>query len=381
MGRKQAGIRARGKGIQIDFYYHGERCLETLSIPPTPANLKFAAQKRSAIQHEIATNTFDYAKHFPNSRKVVKLGFRRECKVKVLLTDWLNRKHRECAYSTYKAYNSAVTYHLLPEFGDRLISELTTSDIRAWRDSLDVSNKMANNILIPLRGILSDAFADGAIDRNPMDRIKNLTHRTREPQPFTPDEVAAILAECEGQARNLFEFAFWTGLRTSEQIALEWGDVDWRSGCIHVRRASVAKETKPTKTTSGERTVRLLPPALRALKDQKSYTLLQRERVFHNPLTGQPWIDDQQIRKTAWRPALLRAGVAYRTPYQTRHTYASTLLSAGENPMWVAQQMGHTDWGMIRRVYGRWIPDVDTTGGDKIAAIWSQDGHKEQASD
>ena len=57
------------------------------------------------------------------------------------------------------------------------------------------------------------------------------------------------------------------------------------------------------------------------------------------------------------------------------------MLSAGENPMWVAQQMGHTDWGMIRRVYGRWIPELDTTGGDKIMAIWSQDGHKEQTSD
>jgi integrase len=31
------------------------------------------------------------------------------------------------------------------------------------------------------------------------------------------------------------------------------------------------------------------------------------------------------------------------------------MLSRGENPMWVAQQMGHKDWGMIRKVYGRWI--------------------------
>jgi hypothetical protein len=34
------------------------------------------------------------------------------------------------------------------------------------------------------------------------------------------------------------------------------------------------------------------------------------------------------------------------------------MLTAGESPMWVAQQMGHSDWGMIRRVYGRW----DTIG-------------------
>jgi integrase len=31
------------------------------------------------------------------------------------------------------------------------------------------------------------------------------------------------------------------------------------------------------------------------------------------------------------------------------------MLSEGKNPMWVASQMGHADWGMIRKVYGRWI--------------------------
>ncbi|WP_199179933.1 hypothetical protein [Chromobacterium sinusclupearum] len=37
--------------------------------------------------------------------------------------------------------------------------------------------------------------------------------------------------------------------------------------------------------------------------------------------------------------------------------------SAGEHPMWVAKQMGHADWGMIRRTYGRWIPsEVDDAG-------------------
>jgi integrase len=45
--------------------------------------------------------------------------------------------------------------------------------------------------------------------------------------------------------------------------------------------------------------------------------------------------------------------------------------------MWVANQMGHKDWAMIRRVYGRWIPEVDTTAGSKIMQIWSQNGHKE----
>ncbi|MNL56650.1 hypothetical protein D3C87_1801600 [compost metagenome] len=48
-----------------------------------------------------------------------------------------------------------------------------------------------------------------------------------------------------------------------------------------------------------------------------------------------------------------------------RHTFASMMLSAGEHPMWVAQQMGHKDWAMIIRVYGKWMPSADPRAGSK----------------
>jgi len=76
--------------------------------------------------------------------------------------------------------------------------------------------------------------------------------------------------------------------------------------------------------------------------------------------------NDHAIRQ-AWAGILRRAGIRYRNPYQTRHTYASMLLTAGENPMWVATQMGHADWGMIRKVYGRWIPANDPLAGSRVA--------------
>lgn len=41
--------------------------------------------------------------------------------------------------------------------------------------------------------------------------------------------------------------------------------------------------------------------------------------------------------------------------------------------MWVAQQMGHADWAMIRKVYGRWIPEVDPTAGQRITALLAGD--------
>lgn len=50
-----------------------------------------------------------------------------------------------------------------------------------------------------------------------------------------------------------------------------------------------------------------------------------------------------------------RAKVRYRSPYQARHTYASSMLTAGQNPWYVAQQLGHVDVEMVFRVYGKFI--------------------------
>ena len=107
--------------------------------------------------------------------------------------------------------------------------------------------------------------------------------------PFDKQEVKAILdATHHEQIKNLFKFAFFTGLRTSELIALEWGDVDLTHGVINVVRAVVKKQIKGTKTNAGKRKVMLLPPAIEALEAQKKYTFDNGMRVFHNPRTSQP---------------------------------------------------------------------------------------------
>ena len=52
---------------------------------------------------------------------------------------------------------------------------------------------------------------------------------------------------------------------------------------------------------------------------------------------------------------LHKAKVRNRNLYQTRHTYASSLLSAGENLFYAAKKMGHKDTSMVIRNYGKWI--------------------------
>ena len=78
-----------------------------------------------------------------------------------------------------------------------------------------------------------------------------------------------------------------------------------------------------------------------------------------------------QVIRGAWVRILKLAGVRYRNPYQTRHTFASMMLSAGEHPMWVAKQMGHKDWTMIGRIYGRWMPHANPNAGAQAVELFA----------
>jgi len=376
MDRRQV-VKVRGNSLYLDFYYQGIRQRPSLGLEATKANKLHAERLYSAIQHEISIGTFDFAKHFPNSKKAISANNTHNKTVSQALDEYMRSAHRALEKSTLKGYNSAIEFYLKPNFGHIKLTDLTASMIKSWIGSLTISAKRINNVLIPLRTIFSDAYAEELIDKNPMLRVKNLPVITEEPNPLTPIQIEAILKELPQQGKNLIQFALWTGLRTSELLALEWNDIDFKAKLVRVRRAIVNKNSKQPKTKSGERDVKLFPPSLEALINQKQFTFLAGTKVFNNPNTNKPWETDAQIRRTLWIPALKKAGVEYRNPYQTRHTYASTLLSAGEPPMWVANQMGHKDWAMIRRVYGRWIPEVDTTAGSKIMKLWSQNGHKE----
>jgi len=46
MAKKHSGIRPKSNSsIEIDFYYRGIRCRETIKLKPTPQNLNYAAAK------------------------------------------------------------------------------------------------------------------------------------------------------------------------------------------------------------------------------------------------------------------------------------------------------------------------------------------------
>lgn len=367
--------------IRIIFNYKGMRCRETLSIEPTKENLRYAERLRAEILNAITRGTFSYADFFPDSPAAKKFGHMpSDITIGSMLDEYLELVKDTRELSTYLGYKKLSLTHLYPVFSKIFVRDLKPAFIRNWVRSLNLTAKTISNILIPLRAILEQAVNDDMIAANPLSRVvvsrllsKQNKKSSFKVEPFNKEEISAILdATSHLQIKNLIQFACFTGLRTSELIALEWNDIDWVGGFAHICRAKVSRQIKSTKTDAGIRDVMLLGPALDALKSQKQFTFMKGKTVFHNPFSDQEWECDHQIRKIAWIPTLKKAGVRYRNPYQTRHTYASTMLSAGENILWVANQMGHVDTEMVTKTYGRWIPDNTLKAGYKPMNNWSQ---------
>lgn len=360
MGRG-SGVRATSaSSIGISFVYKGVRCRERIALPPSGRNLNYVRRLKATIQHEIATNTFDYAKHFPDSPRA-RIHAGAGSPLLAAMGAYLDGLANQIEPETLDKYrrDSAITAALFP---GKTLKTLTRADIRLEISKLNLSQPRILNLLMPLRGALEQAVEDGILEANPLSRFK--VRRVSEPiekiDPFTREEIDRL---SRTELGYLWQFWAWTGMRSGEIIGLQWGDVDIASGSIHVRRSVRVGRTKSPKTESGKRTIRLLPGARSALESLAPQG--PTDHVYVRPGTGKFWYEDRSLAN-AFRKACAAANVTYRYPYQLRHTFASWALSSGENPLWVAQQMGHANVTMIFKVYGKYMPDMNPEAGQKM---------------
>jgi integrase len=258
---------------------------------------------------------------------------------------------------------------------DKATADVLPSDLKKLiKDKVEtgVTGKTMNNLLTVIRGIFESAEEDKIITASPAANLKSLKHQKPPPDPFTADEMEAILAyiaeRYPQQVLNYFEFAFLSGLRPSELIALLWSDISWNGCTVTVRRANVLDEVKDTKTNR-VREVDLSERAMAALVRQKAHTFLKGHDhpIFEHPETGRPWHDERAQRDTYFQPALKALGIRGRNTYNTRHTFATLLLMGGINPAYIASQLGHTTVALLFSTYSKWINGADKGAQAKAA--------------
>ena len=364
MGRRRKGtVEARANSIRINFAFAGKRCRETLDLAPTPQNLRAAERRLAEINKQIDLGIFMLSTPQEESEAS---GLRADMTVREWAGQWLPTLRK--ARATMLGYKSDLNNFWLPALGDKPMRRVLPLDIeKIIAEKLKTASpKRINNLLDPLRLMFKAAVDNRVIETSPAAAVSNEAFQRKKPDPFRREEMEAILGHMrERQPEvifNYFTFAFATGMRPSELIALRWGDVDWAASQIKVCRARVRFEEKDTKTNK-ERDVDLNTRALGALIAQKKHTFLRGPDapIFCTP-EGKPWQSERLQRDDYFYPALKVVGVRKRQPRCTRHTCASLLLSSGLAVVWVANQLGHSVQTLLTN-YAKWIPQ----GGQEIA--------------
>lgn len=310
---------------------------------------ELAEQKEREILHKR-----DYGESTPNPRQAPIL--------EQVAEEWIEQHRPEWKASTLAQYENVIKTHLKPIFGKDRVSHINSQRALDFRTKLydaELSSRRINMILLVLKMILKAA-------RYPLSGVKQLREEKTDVDPLAPDEVDAFLSKCPAWWRPYFTVSVWSGARPGELAALKWGDIDWRTNKFRIRARRYRGEEAAPKTKSSTRDVDMLSPVIEALKVQRAQQAAMRlKRGEGKPETGKDYVftgpeggflNLNYLREKIWYSTLTEAKLRRRTFYQTRHTFASNALAAGENPKWVADTLGHKSTEILFDVYEKFIP-------------------------
>lgn len=258
-------------------------------------------------------------------------------------------------------------------YGMTPASELTKADVPKFISHIQSEGKAPETLKRKL--FLLKAGWDWAIEcefvgKNPW---KNLPKLVREnpvemPKPFTAEEVQRILDTFDSfpnykQLTPFVKFLFGTGARTGEAIGLRWGDVtpDCKK-CTF--RSQLARGMRKAPKTGRVRTVIFSPSIQNLLSGMRPENPNPDSLIFL--WNGNP-IDAMNFRARPWTKVLEKAGVDYRKPYCTRHTFISHCLEAGLNPVNVAAMCGNS----TRVIYAHYAGAIHTPQLPEICQLSS----------
>lgn len=333
---------ARGPVYALRFYAAGRRRYETLGSAEEGWNRRRAEDELAATMAAVRAGNWQPRQQ--EQAEVLEVPTFHE-----FASDWLANREPELRPKTVTSYRWMLTHHLLPAFAAKPLDAIRPEDVDRYKSAKLREGRLAPNQVNKTLGLLARILEAGRrygyLDRNPLEDVDRL-RRTKPHQPtMDPGQLPTLLAVA-GNLQPILATLAGTGLRDGEACALNWRDVNLATGTLTVRAS---------KTDAGVRRVDL-PLALRELlADHKARAAATApgDPVFVNREGRRENVSNLGRRlKTVLRRAdarLTEMGLepigAAVTPYSFRRLYASLRYGLGDDPIYVARQMGHADAG------------------------------------
>ncbi len=224
-----------------------------------------------------------------------------------------------------------------------------------------------------MSALYEHAMRYGWATYNPIKQVRQSSKRLCEPDVLDVDEIAAILAELSDPCRTVTLAAALTGLRKSELFGLQWQDVDFDKGIVHVRRSIVEQIVGNTKTAGSNRPLPLNTELSKALEQWKLNTPYTKptDWVFASPSSRglKPYWGSTLLTRHI-RPAALRAGIGKVIGWHTfRRTFATLLQSSGATVKTTQELMRHSTPVMTLGTYAQAVTTDKRDAQDRIAAL------------
>ncbi len=253
--------------------------------------------------------------------------------------------------STLRHSDQIFQYHILPEFGDMKIKDITPLMLqRFYNHQLEICASPQERFVKVAR-IFDFALKQGMIEKNPalmVDRPRRRnadTKKRREVNFYTKDELNRFLSMAKEKLSLkwyvFFRVLAYTGMRRGEALALTWDDINVDDMTIRVSKTISQGQSGPylsetPKTEKSNRTI---------LIDRETMELIQsldRTSEFIFPNTkGSFCALSQPVRKI--HAVVDGTDLKYISPHGFRHTHCSILFSAGVSIPEVQDRLGHTD--------------------------------------
>ena len=260
-------------------------------------------------------------------------------------------------FEQYRIQKSSFSHvEKLPKDAEKI----TTADTQKWMAQLEKSlaPTTIKRVVLCWRRACEQAIEKGHIEKNPFAKVRRPKIGRSKTNPFTKEEIEAMLSKATGRLESYLAFAFYTGARCCEILALKWTDIDLDSMTISITKSLVDGLVKNQTKTGEDRIVPIFAPLLpyiAALEKERDCDWVFSQKRDH--LFGSISL----FGNGKWRKFLADCGIPYRSARHTRHTFATHMVeraARGEIPLkWVSQILGHANLDMTIKVYARFIKD------------------------
>lgn len=357
MARKAANIRKRPDGTyELRFSMGGKR------YSVYGKTVKECRERELQRRKEIAENAYI------RNHALTLDGYFKE---------WIKQKAQSVSEKTIGDYARMYRKHISPVFGKVRMKDIERRQVIEFQGAVHekYSTETVQFIMKVLRQIMRSAVIDEIVPRNVCETVPSVKKKATERparetihRALTAEELR-IFFKYAGSSRHcdIFRLLLETGMRIGECCALQWRDIDWKAGVIHIRRTTTMdaegrnKIGHTTKTKSSTRDIPINEAIAAILKRQRDLyrnlhggavydinaPVFQRERggvLYPDAVSG-------SLRHILKNAAKNGDDIKPFSLHAFRDTFASVAAARGVDMNVIKELLGHSSLAMTADNY------------------------------